>query len=45
MNGSTTKENLDKFRERYSQDGEMNATQRAELEKCYWLNIKRVTGK
>lgn len=45
MNGSTTKENLDKFRERYSADKEMDANQRAELEKCYWLNIKRITGK
>lgn len=45
MNGSATKENLDKFRERYSQDKDMNAGQVAELEKCYWLNVKRVTGK
>lgn len=45
MNGSTTKENLDKFRERYSQDKDMTTAQRAELEKCYWQNVKRITGK
>lgn len=45
MGASATKENLDKFREKYSADKDMSAGQRAELEKCYWQNIARVTGK
>lgn len=42
MNASNTEENLNKFRERYSQDKEMTETQIAELERCYWSNVKRV---
>lgn len=45
MNSSTTKENLDKFRERYTKDGDMTATQKADLETCYWHNVKRVSAK
>ncbi len=42
MNASAKVENLDKFREKYAADTEMTAPQRAELELCYWSNVKRI---
>lgn len=45
MNASNKKENLDAFRAKYSEDKEMTAEQIGELEKTYWKNVERVTGK
>ena len=45
MNATGLKANLDKYREKYTQDAEMTATQKAELEKCYWSNVQRIDNK